>query len=127
MSTTIPIFRIFDLAKATEFYIGWLGFQKNREHRFDENAPIYMEVQLRDIRIHLSEHHGDCSPGAHVTIEDFENIEIFHQMLLDKNYKYNRPGLDVAFWDANIKVAEVIDPFNNRILFTGRANLFKET
>lgn len=119
MSTTIPIFRIFDIAKAMEFYIGWLGFQKNWEHRFDEKAPIYLEIQLRDIRIHLSEHHGDCSPGARIMIEYFENITAFHEEILSKNYPYNRPGLEEAFWDSNIKIVEVIDPFGNRITFTG--------
>lgn len=119
MSTTIPIFRIFDIAKAVEFYIGWLGFQKNWEHRFDEKAPIYLEIQLQGIRIHLSEHHGDCSPGARIMIEDFENITAFHKGILSKNYPYNRPGLEEAFWDSNIKIVEVIDPFGNRITFTG--------
>jgi hypothetical protein len=30
----IPIFRIFDVAKAKEFYVGFLGFQVDWEHRF---------------------------------------------------------------------------------------------
>jgi catechol 2,3-dioxygenase-like lactoylglutathione lyase family enzyme len=34
----IPIFRIFDVAKAKEFYVGFLGFQVDWEHRFDETA-----------------------------------------------------------------------------------------
>ncbi|WP_447642159.1 MULTISPECIES: glyoxalase superfamily protein [Chitinophagaceae] len=123
MPTTIPIFRIFDLAKTEEFYFGWLGFRKNWEHRFDANTPVYMEVQLHDIRLHLSEHHGDCSPGARIMIEDFDDIETFHRQLIDKNYRYNRPGLEDAFWDPNIKVLEVIDPFGNRITFTGKADL----
>lgn len=120
MSTTIPIFRIFDTTKAEDFYIGWLGFQKNWEHRFAENAPLYMEIQLGDIRLHLSEHHGDCSPGARIFIDAFEQIEDFHKELLKKNYRYNRPGLEQAFWDKQTKVVEVIDPFGNRITFTGK-------
>jgi len=120
MSTVIPILRIFDLAKAKEFYIDWLGFRKNWEHRFDDNAPIYLEIQLLDMRLHLSEHHGDGSPGIQIMIEDFANIEAFHQAITDKNYRYNRPGLEKAFWDTNIKTVSVIDPFGNRIMFTGK-------
>ncbi len=39
---TIPIFRMFDVAKAKEFYIGFLGFSFDWEHRFNDNAPVFM-------------------------------------------------------------------------------------
>lgn len=39
-----PILRIFDIEKAREFYIGYLGFTVEREHRFDETSPLYMCV-----------------------------------------------------------------------------------
>lgn len=37
---TVPILRIFDVAKAKEFYVGCLGFVVDWEHRFDEDAPV---------------------------------------------------------------------------------------
>lgn len=40
----VPIFRMFDKAKAIEFYIDWLGFTIDWEHRFEENLPLYMQV-----------------------------------------------------------------------------------
>lgn len=36
----IPILRIFDEAKAREFYIDWLGFSVDWEHRFNSNTPL---------------------------------------------------------------------------------------
>jgi Glyoxalase superfamily protein len=33
----IPILRIFDVGKAREFYIDFLGFQIDWEHRFNED------------------------------------------------------------------------------------------
>ena len=36
---TVPIFRIFDEQKAMEFYIDFLGFALDWEHRFEENFP----------------------------------------------------------------------------------------
>ena len=69
----IPVFRIFDEAKAREFYIDWVGFQVDWEHRFDDNAPLYMQVSRGDIKLHLSEHHGDACPGSKAFIE-FENL-----------------------------------------------------
>jgi hypothetical protein len=39
-----PILRMFDAAKAEEFYLGFLGFKVDFEHRFDENAPLYRGI-----------------------------------------------------------------------------------
>ncbi len=64
----VPILRIFDLAKADEFYVGYLGFQVDWNHRFDDNAPLYRQVSRGDLVLHLSEHHGDGSPGARLRV-----------------------------------------------------------
>ncbi|HEV7351322.1 glyoxalase superfamily protein [Telluribacter sp.] len=112
----IPLMRIFDEAKARAFYVDWLGFSVDWEHRFEENAPLYMQVSHpAGITLHLSEHHGDCTPGNKVFVE-FEGLTEYHQQLMAKNYRYNRPGLQQAFWDA--LTMEVIDPFGNKILFS---------
>ena len=55
----IPVLRIFDLAKAKEFYLDWLGFTIDWEHRFTKNFPLYMQISLEDIVLHLTEHYGD--------------------------------------------------------------------
>ncbi len=117
-----PIFRIFDYSKAVEFYVEWLGFTIDWEHTFEENFPIYMQVSLGDLVIHLSEHSGDCSPGARILIENFPDIKTFHTQLIQKNYKYNKPGIEVPFYDAGLLSMDVIDPFGNRITFTGKSS-----
>ena len=101
----IPIFRIFDVAKAQEFYVGFLGFRVDWEHRFDETAPLYMQVSRDGLLLHLSEHHGDASPG----------LEAYHREITAKGYRFMRPGIEVAPWNA--RVMEVIDPFGNRLRF----------
>ena len=65
---TIPVLRIFDYNKAIEFYIDWPGFTIAWEHRFDENTPVYLEVEKDGITLHLSEHHSDNTQGTHVFI-----------------------------------------------------------
>lgn len=119
MATITPIFRIFDYEKAIEFYINWLGFKNDWEDK-PENTPIYMQVSLGDIVLHLTEHHGDCSPGARAYIDNFENLEAYHQQLIHKNYRFNRPGLDKTPWNPDILCMEVIDPFGNRLSFNGK-------
>ena len=111
----IPVLRIFDYAKAIEFYINWLGFAIDWEHRFEDDMPLYMQVSKDDIVLHLSEHHGDCSPGAKVFIE-YSGLKAYHSLLSEKQYKYNRPGLEQAPWNAT--TMEITDPFGNKLLFS---------
>jgi hypothetical protein len=119
MTSVIPIFRIFDYDKAIEFYVKWMGFVIEWEHRFDD-SPVYMQVVLKDIRLHLSEHHGDASPGARVFISDFPGLVNYHKMLMEKNYKYNKPGIGTPFYDPSALEMTTIDPFGNRLTFVER-------
>jgi catechol 2,3-dioxygenase-like lactoylglutathione lyase family enzyme len=119
MAIITPIFRIFDYDKATEFYIDWLGFKIDWEHS-PANTPLYMQISLGGILLHLSEHHGDATPGSKAFISDVEDLKGYHARLIDKNYKFNKPGLNTPPWDDNAYSMEVIDPFGNRLLFDGK-------
>ena len=110
----IPILRIFDEAKAREFYVDFLGFSVDWEHRFEHNMPLYMQVSRGKLVLHLSEHYGDCCPGSTVFVR-MTGIEELHQELMAKNYQYLRPDVEIAPWNA--KCLEVHDPFGNRIRF----------
>ncbi len=111
----IPILRIFDKAKTIEFYIDWLGFTIDWEHRFEENFPLYMQVSKAGFKLHLSEHHGDAVPGGKVFIA-CDGLQAYHRQLIDKNYSYNRPGLEKASWGS--LTMTVTDPFGNNLLFS---------
>lgn len=110
----IPILRIFDIEKAKKFYIDYLGFHMEWEHRFEEDFPIYMQISLSGCTIHLSEHHGDCSPGAAVRIEA-TGLEEYVSSLKKKGYKYLNPKLGKTPWQT--LELELLDPFGNRIIF----------
>jgi uncharacterized glyoxalase superfamily protein PhnB len=111
---TIPILRIFDVAKAKEFYVGFLGFAVDWEHHFEENTPAYLQVSRNGLTLHLSEHHGDACPGSTVFVW-MTGIEDFHQEITSKGYKYLRPGIETTFYNA--QCVQVIDPFGNRLRF----------
>ncbi len=118
MATIIPIFRIFDYDKALEFYVNWLGFKIDWEDNPD-NAPMYMQVSLDGIFLHLTEHHGDCCPGARSYTDNFDGLTLYHEQLLKKDYKFNRPGLEKTPWNPDTLCMDVIDPFGNRLSFNG--------
>lgn len=116
---TIPILRIFDVAKAKEFYVGFLGFTVEWEHHFEPNTPAYLQVSRAGLTLHLSEHHGDACPGSTVFVW-MTGIDEFHKEITAKGYKYLRPGIETTFYDA--KCVQVIDPFGNRIRFNENLN-----
>ena len=116
MTLVKPMFRMFDYAKAIEFYVDWLGFKTDWENKIN-GIPIYMQLSLGDVQFHLSEHHGDASPGGQFRIENFTGLKEYHQSLINKKYKYNRPGLQVPEWNTNSIEMTVNDPFLNRITF----------
>jgi len=113
--STTPILRIFDEMKAREFYVDFLGFTVDWEHRLEDGLPLYMQISKDGCVLHLSEHHGDCCPGAAMRIETDE-LEAFQEELAAKRYKNARPGIETMPWGS--RDMSVSDPFGNRLTFT---------
>ena len=109
-----PILRIFDEAKAREFYLGFLGFTVDFEHRFEPGMPLYMGVSRGACKLHLSEHHGDGTPGTHIRIR-VDELEAFHAELQSRPYKNYRPGLQDQEWGT--REMSVQDGSGNRLIF----------
>ena len=113
----IPVLRVFDLAKMREFYVEFLGCVIDWEHGAEGDQPRYMQVSRGELRLHLSEHHGDACPGSRVHIEA-TGLVAFHAELTAKRYRHNHPGLGTTPWGT--RELEVIDPFGNRLTFHER-------
>ena len=111
----IPILRSFDEAKAREFYLDFLGFSVDFEHRFTPDLPLYMGVSRAGLTLHISEHYGDALPGGAVFIET-TGLHDFHAELIAKEYKFLRPGIGDAPWNA--WCMNLIDPFGNKLRFS---------
>lgn len=109
----IPILRMFDERKAREFYLDFLGFEVEFEHRFEADLPLYLGIQRDGLQLHLSEHHGDACPGSTVFIP-MHNIERLRDELHAKRYGFGRPQIVQQGWG---QVLEVCDPFGNRLRF----------
>jgi catechol 2,3-dioxygenase-like lactoylglutathione lyase family enzyme len=56
--SVVPVLRIFDLEKAVDFYVGFLGFEELFRAQFDPAAPYYLGVAREGVTFHLSEHFG---------------------------------------------------------------------
>lgn len=109
----VPILRIFDVGKAREFYLGFLGFAVDWEHRYGDNFPLYCQVSRAGLRLHLSEHAGDASPGGNMCVY-MTGVRALHAELTARDYRYMKPGLEAN--DGRLEL-QVTDPFSNRIRF----------
>ena len=110
----IPVLRVFDAALAKSFYLDWLGFRLDWEHQLECGAPRYLQVSRGLVVFHLTEHYGDCSPGAKVFIH-VDDVDAIHRELLSRANANMRPCVELAPWNA--RVMEVVDPFGNRLRF----------
>ena len=111
---TVPVLRSFDEARAKAFYLGFLGFTVDFEHRFEPGMPLFFQVSRDGIVFQISEHHGDGSPGANVCVE-VRGLKAFHAEISAKGYANMRPGLKRPEWGGTDMT--VIDPAGNHITF----------
>jgi len=115
LGNVTPILRIFDEAKAREFYIDFLGFRVLFEHRFGEDFPLYVGIARDAAVLHLTEHYGDGAPGASIRIEA-DDVAALQRDLLAKQFRFARPGPPEQMPWGTLEL-KINDPFFNRIVF----------
>lgn len=114
MGPVIPILRMFDIPATRAFYIDYLGFKVDFEHRFEPELPLFMQVSREGCALRLSQHHGDCCPGSAITIA-CGDVSGLHAELRAKPYNFLRPGIERPEWGgAEMKLT---DPAGNRLIF----------
>ena len=113
-SRVVPVLRTFDTDKATEFYVDYLGMKVDWEHRFEPGLPLYRQVSRGDLVLHLTEHHGDSTPGAVVYIYMTRVRDLCAELNERASVGNNRPGLET---DDGRTEFEVVDPFCNLLRF----------
>jgi hypothetical protein len=110
-----PILRSFDEQRTKRFYIDFLGFEIEFEHRFEPDMPLYLGLRKGECRLHLSEHYGDAAPGARIRIP-VNDIHEYAKSLRDKQFENARPGppklMDWGDWELTVH-----DPSSNRLTF----------
>lgn len=110
----IPVLRMFDPQKVRDFYSDFLGFTWLWEHRFADDLPLYAEIAREGCRLHLTEHHGDATPGSAIRIP-VSDVDALANELSAKRYRYARPQPENKPW--GMRELTVIDPSGNRIVF----------
>lgn len=119
LGAPIPILRIFDEHIAKRFYGDFLGFTVDWEHRFEDGMPLYAQASRGACVLHLSEHHGDATPGSAVRIE-VSGLPAYLAELQSRGHPGARPGIESQPWGMN--EMRITDPFGNRLVFFEHVN-----
>lgn len=114
LGAPVPVLRIHDQEIARHFYLEYLAFDVEWEHRFANDMPLYLRVRRDSTTLDLSEHHGDGTPGtvAWVPVGD---LAALHRELHQRGHPRLNPGIDR---DApGGPTMEITDPFGNVLRF----------
>lgn len=115
LGTPIPILRSFDEGRARDFYIGFLGFEVEFEHRFADELPLYMGIRKGDCAVHISEHYGDATPGSQVRIP-IDDVTAYMAELRAKKFGNARPGVPQKTEWGTLEIT-IQDPAGNSLTF----------
>jgi len=109
-SVVIPALRITDYDQAKSFYIDGLGFTIEFEHRFEPHFPVFMGLKQDELQLYLSEHEGDCQPGALVYMY-VADVDSFYNRLTSAGFTPPKPE-DQPWGQREMKAK---DPFGNTV------------
>ena len=90
----VPVFKVKDARHSGAFYCNVLGFQKDWEHQFADNFPLYLSVSRDSLTLHLSEHGDDSSQcDVFIAVDDVdqEYKELTERGLVTDGPPENRP------------------------------------
>ncbi|HEX8343409.1 MAG TPA: glyoxalase superfamily protein [Actinoplanes sp.] len=114
ISPGVPVLRVMSVDTALPFYVDYLGFRLDWQHRFHAGSPLYVQISRSQAVLHLSEHHGDGSPNGVVWLPVADVVGL-HRELLSRPNAPVRPGLD-ADAPGGPTIA-VTDPYGNVLRF----------
>ncbi len=117
ITSVVPILRMFDIAATRRFYVDYLGCTVDWLDG-EGDRPTYMQVTRDGLRLHLSSHHDDGTPGTAVLVIA-RHLDSLHAELRARGYPFLNPGIEDGPGEG--RTMQLIDPASNRIRFYERA------
>src|SRR6202035_721405 len=114
LRAAIPILRMHDVAVTKGFYLDYLGCTLDAQDG-EGDGPVFMKVSRGGLRIHLSSHHDDGTPGTVVLVVT-SGVADLHAELVAKDYPFLNPGLEPGPGGGGLEL-QLIDPASNRLRF----------
>ncbi len=89
------------------FYLDYLGCTLDAQDG-EGDRTVFMKVSRGGMRLHLSSHHDDGTPGT-VVLVVASDVADLHTELVSKNFPFLNPGLERGPGGAGLEL-QLIDP-----------------
>lgn len=122
--SSIPVIRMLNEKESRAFYLDYLGFETDWEHRFGEtsDSPLYMQIRRGDAVLHLNGHAESDAPTTEVRIP-VKGIEHYRDYLVAKDAKYETPEVVDPRYEGRNTDMNMLDPSNNHLVFWSRSGI----
>ena len=126
--SSIPVLRMLDELRAREFYINFLGYEIDWEHRFrpeKPGSPLYMQIRMGESVLHLNGHAESDAPTSEVRIPVFR-LDDYCAVLRDRWHNDNwckeiasagPPEIVDPRYEGRNTDMNIGDPFGNLLVF----------
>ena len=126
IESSIPVLRMLDEAKGRAFYVDYLGYNVEWEHRFDEEAtsPLYMEIRLGNSVLHLNGHAEPDAPICEVRIP-VKQLKDYCEYLTQraKDLSFGKPEIVDPRYEGRLTDMNIVDPSANHLVFWAPSQL----
>ena len=116
---SIPVLRMLSEEGARSFYLDFLGYAVDWEHRFSEDdleSPLYMQISRGESVIHLNGHADEDAPVAEVRIP-VANLKAYEIELSERCLGREKPrAVDPRYEGRNTDM-NIVDPSGNTLVF----------
>lgn len=116
VGSSIPVLRMLDEGKTKRFYLDFLGYKSDWEHRFTPDSPLYMQIRLGESVIHLNGHADSEAPTSEVRIP-VKGLQDYCEHLKEKCQGDEKPEVvDPRYSGENLDM-NIYDPSGNLLVF----------
>jgi hypothetical protein len=118
LKSSIPVLRMLDESKAKSFYLDYLGYLVDWEHRFSDtlDSPLYMQIHHGDSVLHLNGHADSDSAVCEVRIP-VGGLEQYCGYLVAKETVWEKPELVDPRGVGHVTETNLLDPSGNHLVF----------
>jgi len=117
--SSIPVLRMLSEDESRRFYVEFLGYTIDWEHRFtpdDPRSPLYMQIHRGASVIHLNGHADEQTATAEVRIPVADLIGLQNE-LRDKSGDWPTPEAVDPRYEGKPSDMNIHDPAGNHLVF----------
>lgn len=125
--SSIPVLPIWSEAEARSFYVDFLGFEVEREHRFQEvpSSPLYLQIRFGDAVLHLNGHAERGAPVCEVRFP-VAGLGAYQGFLRGRSQTHAMPEMIDVRHEGRKSDMPIKDPFGNLLIFWTPEHLHDE-